>query len=195
MAATDWNLQQRSNACQACTKPFVDKQTYVTLLTMSPEEGYLRKDLCLECGAQAPRDEVFSHWQAEYRVPPPPPPEPIQKDTAESLLRTLAASDDPSAEGPRYILAVMLERKRQLKHRDTIQEEGGREVMVYEHLSTGETFTLVDPHLRLDQLQEVQEQVAALLGGGDQNTDPANDGAEASGDAANSQEAVETNTS
>ena len=170
MATTDWNLQSRSNACTRCDTPFADKQTYHTLLTMTPEEGYQRQDLCLDCSQTVQREGVFSYWQAEYRVPPPPPPEPIQKDTAESLLRELIGSDDPAAEGPRYILAVMLERKRQLKHRDTLQEEGGREVLVYEHAATGETFTIADPHLRLDQLEEVQRQVAALLGG---ETEPA----------------------
>ncbi len=38
-------------------------------------------------------------------------------------------------------------------------------MLVYEHAATGETFTIADPHLRLDQLEDVQRQVAALLGG------------------------------
>ena len=57
----------------------------------------------------------------------------------------------------------MLERKRILKHRDTVHEESGNELLVYEHARTGESFTLPDPHLRLDQLAHVQQEVAALL--------------------------------
>jgi hypothetical protein len=96
-------------------------------------------------------------------LPPPPPPEAIQKETAETLLRKLVESTDPAHEAARYILAVMLERKRILKHRDTVREENGTDLLVYEHARTGESFTLPDPHLRLDQLTHVQEEVAALL--------------------------------
>jgi hypothetical protein len=54
---------------------------------------------------------------------------------------------------------VMLERKRILKHRDTLEGD----VLVYEHAATGESFAVPDPKLRLDQLEEVQRQVAELL--------------------------------
>ena len=63
----------------------------------------------------------------------------------------------------RHQMAVMLERKRLLKHRDTLREEPDKEILVYEHAGSGEVFTLTDPHLRLDQLEEVQQRVAALL--------------------------------
>lgn len=158
---TEWDIQPRSDACTACQKPFADKQTYHTLLaTHGP--GYARRDLCADCFAGADRDGVISYWQGQYKLPPPPAPEPIQKETAETLLRKLLESQDPAQAAARYILAVMLERKRVLRHRDTVQN-GGQEVLVYEHASTGESFTLPDPHLRLDQLEEVQRQVAELL--------------------------------
>jgi len=57
----------------------------------------------------------------------------------------------------------MLERKRILKHRDTTTDDAGNELLVYEHAGTGESFTVPDPHLRLDQLEEVQKHVAELL--------------------------------
>lgn len=126
------------------------------------ETAYARRDLCPACYAGVSRDGVVSYWQGEYKLPPPPPPEPIQKDTAESLLKSLIEAKDPAKAGACYILAVMLERKKMLKHRDTITEDG-RELLVYEHATSGESFTVLDPHLRLDQLEEVQRQVADLL--------------------------------
>lgn len=168
---TDWNIQSRASACTHCQTPFADKQTYHTLLSMTAE-GYRRRDLCADCYASARRDGVFSYWQGEYKLPPPPPPEAIQKDTAESLLRKLVESADPSHAAARYILAVMLERKRILRHRDTVQEADGRELLVYEHTQTGESFTIPDPKLRLDQLEEVQKQVADLLSPKETGADP-----------------------
>jgi hypothetical protein len=159
---TEWDIQSRADACTACQRPFADKEAYHSLLSVDGT-GYARRDLCGACFASASRDAVISYWQGEYKLPPPPPPEAIQKETAETLLRKLVESTDPSHEAARYILAVMLERKRVLKHRDTVHEENGSDLLIYEHARTGESFTLPDPHLRLDQLTHVQEEVAALL--------------------------------
>ena len=41
--------------------------------------------------------------------------------------------------------------------------EGGL-TRIYEHSKTGEVFVIPDPQLRLDQIEEVQMQVAELLG-------------------------------
>ncbi len=159
---TEWDIQSRADACTACQRPFGDKETYHTLLNVGMS-GYTRRDLCATCFAGAARDEVISYWQGEYKLPPPPAPEAIQKETAETLLRKLVESTDPSHASARYILAVMLERTRILKHRDTVHEDSGVELLVYEHARTGESFTIPDPKLRLDQLAHVQEEVSALL--------------------------------
>ncbi len=159
---TEWDIQPRSSACTACQRAFGEKQPYHTLLAAT-REGYLRRDLCAECYATAGREDVISYWQGEYKLPPPPPAEAIQKDTAETLLRKLVASTDPDHAAARYILAVMLERKRILRHRDTVRDDGGGDTLVYEHVQTGESFTVPDPCLHLDQLEQVQESIAALL--------------------------------
>jgi hypothetical protein len=57
---------------------------------------------------------------------------------------------------------VMLERKRILKVKEQIVRDGQR-VFIYEQPKTGDIFTIADPNLRLDQLEEVQRDVAMLL--------------------------------
>jgi hypothetical protein len=39
----------------------------------------------------------------------------------------------------------------------------GQRIFIYEHPKTGDIFTIADPDLRLDQLEVVQRDVAALL--------------------------------
>ena len=103
----------------------------------------------------------ISHWQGVYEAPTPPV-DAIQKDTAETLLRKLIELNDPRYVPAGYILAVMLERKRILKIKDQLMREGKR-IFVYEMPRTGDVFTVTDPALRLDQLEEVQRDVANLL--------------------------------
>jgi len=159
---TEWDIQPRSSGCTGCRQAFADKQAYHTLLALTPE-GYVRRDLCVTCFPAAERTSVLSYWQGEFKMPAPPPPEAIQKENAETLLRKLVESTDPSHAAARYILAVMLERKKLLKHRDTVADAAGNELLIYEHAQSGESFAVPDPHLRLDQLAEVQEHVAELL--------------------------------
>src|SRR5213592_2806840 len=46
----DWNIQSRAQACQACGKPFLDKQPFHTLL-FDLKTGYERLDVCEPCWA------------------------------------------------------------------------------------------------------------------------------------------------
>ena len=163
----DWNIQSRAHACQACERPFADKQAYHTLL-FDEKQQFLRLDICETCwkeqysnGAQE-RKGFVSYWSGVYEAPPPAAPDPIQKENAESLLRKLIELNDPKYAAVGFILAVMLERKRLLKVKEQIVREGER-VFIYEQPKTGDIFTIRDPKLQLDQLDEVQKDVADLL--------------------------------
>lgn len=163
----EWNIQPRAHACQHCGHAFQKGEPLHTLL-FDERQGYQRLDVCDTCWqtqhAQGSnhRRGFISHWVSRYEPPPPAPPEPIQKETAESLLRKLLARHAPEHAGSVFILAVMLERKRVLKVKAQPREDG-RRMLIYEHARTGEVFAVADPELRLDQLDAVQREVARLL--------------------------------
>jgi hypothetical protein len=172
----DWNIHSRAHACQACAEPFADKQPYHTVLYDAKQE-YLRRDVCAKCwekehglGLEDGKKQI-SHWQGVYEAPPAHPPDAIQKDTAETLLRKLTQLNDSKYRAASYILAVMLERKRLLKIKTQLTENGQR-VFVYEQPKTGDLFTIPDPNLQLNQLEEVQHMVGHLLEHGLGENDP-----------------------
>ncbi len=162
----EWNIQSRAHACQACARPFRDQQLFHTLL-FDQKAGYERLDVCEPCWAAqygqgaTSRKGFISHWQGVFELPAAQP-EPIRKENAESLLRKLVERNDPRHGPACFILAVMLERKRALKVKDQTQRNGQR-VFIYEQPKSGDVFTITDPNLRLDQLDEVQRDVAQLL--------------------------------
>jgi hypothetical protein len=162
----EWNIQSRAHACEACSQPFADQQPYHTLLLDDPPE-LRRSDICEPCWQKQFADDAtsragfISHWQGIYEAPAPVV-DAIQKETAETVLRKLIEQNDPRYAPAAYILAVMLERKRILKVKEQIVRDG-RRVFVYEQPKTGDIFTIADPNLRLDQLEEVQRDVAMLL--------------------------------
>jgi len=163
---TEWNIQARAHVCQACGKPFANKQPYHTVLFVE-KLGYERLDVCEACwtaqygqGATS-RKGFISHWQGIFEIPAVPP-DPIRRETAETLLRKLVALNDTKFGPACFILAVMLERKRVLKVKDQTRQEGKR-VFIYEQPKTGDVFTILDPNLQLNQLDEVQRTVSHLL--------------------------------
>jgi hypothetical protein len=162
----EWNIQSRAHACGACGRSFTDKESYHTLL-FDEKQDFRRSDVCVSCWqkqySEGARDRkgFVSYWHGVYEAPIPAP-EAIQKDTAESLLRKLIEQNDPRYIPAGYILAVMLERKRLLKVKEQVVRDGKR-VFIYEQPKTGDLFTIIDPALQLNQLEQVQRDVAALL--------------------------------
>ena len=163
----EWNIQSRAHTCQACEKGFSDKQPYHTVL-WELKHQIERRDLCEPCWTKEQgegimdRQGFISHWQGIYEAPPAAPPEAIQKESAETLLRKIVERNDPAFAAAAYILAAMLERKRLLKVKEQLRQEG-RRIFVYEQPKTGDVFTIPDPNLQLNQLDQVQREVAALL--------------------------------
>lgn len=163
----DWKIQSRAHHCQACSSPFVDKQPYFTLLSDN-RRCFERLDVCSQCWeaqysqSVSHRKDFISFWQGVYNQPPPAPPDPIQKESAETLLRKILQQEEGRYSAAAFILAVMLERKRILKTK-TQMVQNGRRLLVYEHVKTGDLLTVTDPNLQLDQLTAIQHEVADLL--------------------------------
>ena len=163
---TEWNIQSRAHGCEACARAFADKESYHTMLFEERAE-LRRSDICVACwdkqfNEARDRKGFLSHWQGVYNAPPAHAPDAIQKETAETILRKLIELNDPKNIPAGYILAVMLERKRLLKIKEQFTRDGQR-VFIYEQPKTGDLFTIVDPNLQLNQLEQVQRDVAALL--------------------------------
>ena len=162
----EWTIQSRGHQCSATGHEFVEGEQFYTLL-FDEKSGYRREDLCEEAFRARPGDAPapFSFWKTKYVPPPPAAPEALGKQTAEDLLRRYMAEDSPQHESARYLLAVMLERKRILKEVETKRSDSGQLTRIYEHGKTGEVFVVPDPELRLDQIAAVQAELAPMLTG------------------------------
>ena len=160
----EWSIQSRAHQCAATGTAFQDGEHFYTLL-FHDRDGYRREDLS-EAAYQARNENIqpFSLWRSKFETPPAAPPEPLAKQTAEDLLRTYMSEDAPQKINVCYLLTVMLERKKQLKEVESKRTPEGQLTRIYEHTKTGEVFVIPDPQLRMDQIAQVQQEVAGLLG-------------------------------
>ena len=157
----EWAIRHRADFCAVTHRPFTPGEYFYTLL-YHDADGYRREDLSEEAWLNRNENiQPFSFWKTRYEPLPPPAPEPLAKENAEQLFRRLIASKNPPPNAS-YVLAAMLERKRVLKQIKS-ETAANRPVLVYEHGSTGDVFIVPDPQLRLDELEDVQNEVAQLL--------------------------------
>lgn len=164
----NWHVKKCAKICDGCEEKFQDKQVLYSQLRFIEGE-YIRNDFCEKCRDEGP---ALSVWQTVFIVPPPPKEEVVKKESVESLLRKLLAKENEGDLNAIFILTVMLERKKILVERDTQKAEDGQKLRIYEHKKTGESFMVIDPELKLDELEHVQEEVVVLLGGQPRNIQP-----------------------
>jgi hypothetical protein len=157
-----WRVQRCAKACSECKRPFLDQEKLFSKLIV--EAGQIvRLDFCKKCWNK--NDPGQSSWKTAFMLSPPPQEDVVKKENAESLLRRLIAHENEADLNAVFILSIMLERKKLLVERHVSKMADGRRLRVYEHKKTNESFMVIDPELKLDQLEEVQEQVVVLLGG------------------------------
>lgn len=159
---SEWPIKHRADACARTQRPFQPGEQFYTLL-FREGDAFRREDLSEEAWAQRNENiQPFSFWKTRYEPPPATPPEPVAKENAEELLRRLLAENNPANTNVCYVLAVMLERKRVLKQVKT-EQTGDRPVLIYEHVKNGDVFIVPEVRLRLDELEQVQSEVAQHL--------------------------------
>ncbi|MCX6879792.1 MAG: hypothetical protein NTW21_39210 [Verrucomicrobia bacterium] len=160
-----WHLRSRGRECAATQRPFVPGEPIITALFPDPESGdYLRQDYGLEAWQARPAlaEPPFSSWRTIYAAPGGDKPQEVAKEDPEDILRRLVEDDLDHTENTRYILAVMLERKRLLRETDTQRTPTGI-LRIYENRKTGEVYIVKDPDIPLSQVDALQQEVLQFL--------------------------------
>ena len=138
--------------------------------------AFVRRDLCDDCFGPR-QDGAFSWWRTEV-------PEPEAKKAAldldvarEFLRRLLAETDENAAEerAPlRYLLALLLMRKRIVRVHEQFKDERG-EIMVIRIPPSEDVHEITCPELGEEETESLRDQLGALFDLGD---GPGDDGAE-----------------
>ena len=161
----NWHIRSRAHACTLTERPFEDKEVFHTAIYFDPDSNdYARRDICAEAWSQELEQRTpIASWKTVYeKVLPEQKPEISPKESAQELLQRFIEDGDPKTEDARYILALMLERKRQLVQ-TAEKEVDGNKMLFYENRKTGEIFIVRDPELKLNELMQMQEEVASIL--------------------------------
>lgn len=172
-----WSIKSRARECAESGIAFKSGQKIRAAIFPDPDSsGYLRKDFSTDAwGNREDKDKPFSTWITTYEPPVvEEKAEDVVDEDPETLLKRLVEEDEEFTENARYILAVMLERKKLLRETDT-QEIPSGILRVYEHRKTGDVYIIKDPQIPLSDVDRVQEEVRQLL---DPDPEPQSEAAE-----------------
>jgi hypothetical protein len=160
--ADDWQMPRRAEACAACRRGFEPGDAIRAYLYEFPE-GYGRRDYCANC---RPPDEPFAigSWRTRRPEPTAKKAAAFDREAVYRFFEHLEDADTPEKQRLRFILALLLWRKKVLKF-DGSETRDEHEVWRFAVARTEETHAVVRPDLDEDQLERLGAQLETLLAG------------------------------
>jgi hypothetical protein len=151
-----------AGVCAATGRPIAPGEKFIAAVRETPT-GLERLDVSPEAWPGFDRANLLGFWQATM-------PQPEQKakklfvdnDVLCTLFERLADTSEPAKVNFRFVLGLILMRKRLVIYETTRSEEG-RDVWVVRLKGREDRLDLVDPKLSEGQVAEVSQQLGEIL--------------------------------
>jgi hypothetical protein len=158
---TDYRIQSSSQRCAKTGRELQPGEKFFSVL-FDDGAALIRQDICSEAW-QGPPENAYSFWMG--RVPPRDQHKKPQLD--DSLLgecfQRLAGETEPQKVNFRYIVALLLMRRRRLKFEEVAWHDGV-EFLVLRDVRSRTIHEVLNPQLTEPQLAEAQSEVQRILG-------------------------------
>ena len=157
----EYEIQPHTRRCVMTGRELNPGERYYAALI---EDGarFVRHDYSAEAWT-GPPEGTFSFWAG--RVPPPQEEARLRvdDDLLEDCFQRLEGQTDPGRINFRYVVALLLMRRKRLKFVSARTESGG-EVLRLRDARTGAEHDVANPGLSDDEMASVQEEVLKVLG-------------------------------
>lgn len=157
----EYQIQPNTRRCTSTGRELRPGEKFYSVLL---DEGgkFVRQDYSADAW-QGPPAGAFSFWAG--RVPPVEQTKRprIDDDLLVDCFQRLDGETDPGRVNFRYVVALLLMRRKRLKF-DGARAEDGREVLCLRCGRTGARYEVINPGLGEDEMAAVQEEVLRVLG-------------------------------
>ena len=164
--AKEFNISKTSGSCSACRKQMQPGEELVTTVKEVNEE-FVREDFCTDCWKPQPgREEALvGSWRT--RVPQPQEKKRLLVDDAilVNLFERLAGTDQPAKINFRYVLALVLWRKKLLAYDRMERRPDGAEVWKMHFKGSDQVQEVIDPKMDDLKIAEVSGQLGQIMEG------------------------------
>jgi hypothetical protein len=135
--------------------------------------GMKRLDISIEAWTEGRRPErLFSHWRSTVPQPNQKRKMFVDDEVLMNLFRRLADADQPERLAFRFVLGLILMRKKLLRYDGPVRRQVGEQMQEWWKLSPKnanapgyepEPLELLDPHLDDQKIQQVTAQLSEIL--------------------------------
>ena len=157
-----YDVPRPAGVCAVSGRPIAAGEKFFAVVRESPT-GLERLDVSPEAWAEFDRRGLLGYWQATMPSPEQKPKKLFVDDEVLcTLFERLADTGEPAKLNFRFVLGLILMRKRVVIYETTRQEEG-RDVWVVRLKGREDRLDLVDPKLTEAQVAEVSQQLGDIL--------------------------------
>ncbi|MDY7009641.1 MAG: hypothetical protein SVV80_02680 [Planctomycetota bacterium] len=163
--AREYDIAKASGHCTACKRELAIAEEFVVAL-FDAEEGFRREDFCKPCWESRSDEsaEAFSIWHSRVPRPDEPKKPLISNNVLIEFFEKLDGQDEPAKINFRFVLALMLMRKRLLVYDGSeSDEEDGKEVWTMHFRGVQSPVKVIRPELDEGRIAEVGSQLGALF--------------------------------
>jgi hypothetical protein len=159
----DWKIRRRHGECTVCESQFVEEQRHASLLRLNDSQDLVRQDLCDACWGETPEEQVLfwwftRHWASRKKT--------VQLDlgSLERLFMELDGREEDKLRELRYLLCLLLMRKRKLKLQKVKRSAAGEQLILRRPRRTEELSVWVYDFTP-DRMEELRSRLQEVLDG------------------------------
>jgi hypothetical protein len=166
MSAEEWDraVAKPLDQCAGCSQPLVPGAEYVATIAATPE-GFVRQDRCPAC-ALAQKQNVFSFWRGKKPAQKSGALPRLDFDSLLELLRRLDGREDASSQRLRWIVTILLLRRRLVQITSRAVTDGV-ETLEVKPRHEDRVFLVKDPKLSAEDFDSLHDDLSKIF-----NLDP-----------------------
>lgn len=159
---TDYEIHGPARVCAATGRELKPGDRFHAVLS---EHGgkFVRTDYAPEAWAGPPPDAV-AHWAGRVPVADKPRRPVINDELLLGCFDRLKDSADGDGMNFRYVVALLLMRRKRFRFEDVARDAQGRDVLILKDARGGAVHQVTDPRLTEGQITAVQAEVFRVLG-------------------------------
>jgi hypothetical protein len=156
----DWEIRKTVGQCFGTGQEFAIGQEYFAAL-VATESGLERRDYSIDYWNEH-KPEVYCFWKSKMPNPEQKKKLLINDDMLMAFFDRLSTETDPEKVNFRFVLTLILMRKRKLKY-EGCQIKDGQEIWTLRVTGQDRFEDVVNPHLTEDQIEGLTGQMGQIL--------------------------------
>lgn len=161
MAGT-WHIARSSRTCAHSGAAIPPGEPFYSAL-VDKDDTFDRLDYSAGAWPEVDKEPFFSYWRNKGGDPREDKAPPVDYDRLMAFFDSLEDAEEPAKRLFRYVLALVLTRRRRLRLDDMSRTDSGDRLVVYDRRNGGRTLEILAPEAGRNDLEQAQEKLNQLF--------------------------------